>query len=137
MSTQGLTEHTICLGDQLRIGTCLLEVSQGRQPCWKLNDRFAVPDMARRLQATFRTGWYCRVLESGVLSAGDTITLVARPYADWTLSSLIELFYHRCLDRDLLLAAYELPLVESWRKLIEHRIRTAQVEDWQKRLEGD
>src|SRR5690606_28558955 len=52
----GVTEADVCLGDRWRIGPVLLEVSQGRQPCWKLNVRFGQPDMARRVQTSGRTG---------------------------------------------------------------------------------
>lgn len=48
LSTLGLTEETVCIGDIFRIGTATVQVSQGRQPCWKLNHRFGVKDMARR-----------------------------------------------------------------------------------------
>ncbi|NVJ03616.1 MOSC domain-containing protein, partial [Myxococcus sp. AM009] len=63
VSTTGITEADICVGDRLRAGSVMLEVSQLRQPCWKLNDRFNTRDMARRVQHTARTGWYYRVLE--------------------------------------------------------------------------
>jgi MOSC domain-containing protein YiiM len=136
LSTCGLTERNVCIGDKLRIGSVELEVSQGRQPCWKLNDRFDVPDMAKRLQNSFRTGWYCRVLKEGEFQAHDDICLLERPYPEWPLMRLIELFYHRCLDRDLLEQASKLPLVESWQQLVAKRLATAQVEDWSARLEG-
>ncbi|KFK60744.1 hypothetical protein JS84_24875, partial [Vibrio vulnificus] len=68
--------------DKIRIGTTLLEVSQGRMPCWKLNVRFEQNDMARRLQDTLRTGWYFRVLEEGDIGAGDEIILCERPYPE-------------------------------------------------------
>lgn len=53
---EGVIEVDICLGDRWRIGDALCEVSQGRQPCWKLNVRFGVPDMAVRVQRSGRTG---------------------------------------------------------------------------------
>ncbi|OWY39834.1 MOSC domain-containing protein [Xenophilus sp. AP218F] len=136
LSTLGVDESNVCLGDQLRIGSALLEVSQGRQPCWKLNDRFGVPNMARRLQDSARTGWYCRVLEEGELASGDAILLEARPHPEWPLARLIEVFYHRCLDRELLREASRLPLVESWQQLIARRLATSEVEDWSLRMEG-
>jgi len=136
LGTQGVTEADICLGDQLRIGDTLLEVSQARQPCWKLNDRFGVPDMARRVQQTLRTGWYCRVLEPGSLQANDAIALIARPHPDWPLRRLMELLYYRPLERELLMQVRELPLVSSWRRLIENRLVRGEVEDWAARIEG-
>lgn len=135
-STEGVSEVDVCIGDRLQIGSAVLEVTQSRQPCWKLNDRFGVPDMARRLQDTSRTGWYCRVVETGEARAGDAIELLARPHPDWPLQRLIELLYRRPLDRALLMQARDLPLVESWQRLIENRLARGQVEDWSRRIEG-
>lgn len=136
LSLRGVDEHSICLGDRLQIGTVILEVAQGRQPCWKLNDRFGVPNMARRLQETLRTGWYCRVLQEGELGAGDAVTLLARPHPDWSVARLMEVLYRRCLDPQILTEVLTLPLVPGWHKLVEQRLARQQVEDWQKRLEG-
>ncbi|ACM00091.1 Pyridoxal kinase [Cereibacter sphaeroides KD131] len=78
LSTAGLTEAEVAVGDTFRLGGALIQVSQGRQPCWKLNHRFGVPDMARRVQLTGRTGWYYRVLEPGTVAPGDRLELIDR-----------------------------------------------------------
>lgn len=131
-----MSEADICLGDLLHIGSALLEVSQSRQPCWKLNDHFGVPDMALRLQQTSRTGWYCRVLKPGDVQVGDTIELIARPHPGWPLQRLIEMLYHHPLDRALLMQARDLPLLPSWQRLIENRLTRGEVEDWSPRING-
>jgi MOSC domain-containing protein YiiM len=136
LGTRGLTESQVCLGDRLRVGSALLEVSQARQPCWKLNDRFGVPDMARRVQQTMRSGWYCRVIEDGTLRAGDAIVLLERPWPAWPLTRLMELLYRRTLDRALLREAQALPLVPSWQRLVARRLAEGTVEDWNGRLDG-
>lgn len=136
LAVDGLSEETTCIGDQWRIGTVVLEVSQGRQPCWKLNDRFGVPDMARRVQDTLRTGWYCRVLQAGELTAGDEIVLLARPHADWSIARMMGVLYRPCLDAETLNSLLSLPLVPGWRTLVERRLASGQVEDWDKRLYG-
>lgn len=136
ISTRGLDEATVCLGDRFALGTAVLEVSQGRQPCWKLNDRFGVKDMARRVQATGRTGWYYRVLQPGSANAGDPLRLLARPHPAWPLARLMRLLADRVLDPALLGEALELPLVPSWRKLVERRLASHQVEDWARRIDG-
>ncbi|HAS6085011.1 TPA: MOSC domain-containing protein [Vibrio vulnificus] len=136
LSSSGVTEAFICLKDKIRIGTTLLEVSQGRMPCWKLNVRFEQNDMARRLQDTLRTGWYFRVLEEGDIGAGDEIILCERPYPDWSLARIMGSVFTGCLDKTELSQLAELPLVESWGKLIEHRLETGEVEDWEMRLVG-
>lgn len=136
ISTRGLTEAEVCLGDRFILGGALLEVSQGRQPCWKLNDRFGVADMARRVQSTGRSGWYYRVLRPGLAQAGDVLTLVERPHADWPLQRLADLLYQRVLSPALLEPALALPLVPSHRKLIERRMALGAVEDWSRRIDG-
>lgn len=136
LSSEGLNEAQVCLGDRYRFGGALLEVSQARQPCWKLNDRFGVADMARRMQATGRTGWYYRVLEAGEAVAGDRLVLSARPWPQWPLQRIAAMLFVRTLDRDELAAALALPLVPSWRKLVEARLARGEVEDWSKRIDG-
>lgn len=136
LSTSGVTEAGICLGDRLRIGSVVLEVSQSRQPCWKLNDRFGRRDMARRVQERGRTGWYYRVIEAGELRAGDAITLLSRPHPEWTLQRLIDALYCRTLDTDTLRGMLDLPLTPSWQRLVSGRLARRTVEDWGPRLDG-
>jgi len=136
LSSRGLDEDAVCLGDRFSLGTAVLEVSQGRQPCWKLNDRFGVPDMARRVQDTGRTGWYYRVVEPGVARAGDALVLLERPCPAWPLRRLTRLLADRVLDPDLLGQVLQLPLVPSWRRLVERRLASSQVEDWSRRIDG-
>lgn len=136
-SSLGITEAEIHVGDVWRAGSALLQVSQARQPCWKLNERFGVPDMARRVQTSGRTGWYYRVLEPGMVGPGDGLTLVDRPCPDWPLARLLHVFYVDRLDRAELagIAALE-PLSQSWRQLAARRLEREAVEDWAPRLEG-
>ena len=136
ISSSGVTEQSICLKDKIRIGSTLLEVSQGRMPCWKLNVRFDQHDMAQRLQDTLRTGWYFRVLEEGEIGAGDEIILCERPYPDWPLARILVAVFTGSLDKDLLSQMTELPLVESWGALVARRLETGKVEDWEMRLVG-
>ena len=138
IASTGMTEHSLCLGDQVRVGSnVLLEVSQGRQPCWKLNDRFGgLPSMARRVQDTGRTGWYYRVLQPGSVQAGDALVLVARPLPEWPLARIVDVLYHQPFDAAVLHALAALPLTPSWQRLVQGRLARAGTEDWQSRLDG-
>jgi MOSC domain-containing protein YiiM len=136
IASTGMAEADVCRGDRVRMGSVLLEVTQTRQPCWKLNARFNLPDMALRLQRTGRTGWYYRVVEAGAVQAGDTIALVDRPHPAWPLSRVIEALYHRTLDTPLLSELAALPLPPSWRKLVARRLEQGLVEDWSPRTQG-
>src|SRR5690606_16181839 len=93
-------------------------------------------DMARRVQATGRTGWYYRVLRPGTARAGDVLVLTERPHPGWTLQRLGALLYQRVLDPIQLEPALALPLVPSHRKLIERRLEQGAVEDWSRRVDG-
>lgn len=131
-----LTEHEVCIGDIWQIGNTKLQVSQGRQPCWKLNIRFAVPDMSSRVQQTLRAGWYCSVLESGEVSIGDSMQLLHRPHPDWTIARLLATIRDRECSPHLLRDILQLPLTPSWRKLFQHRVSSQTAEDWSKRMQG-
>lgn len=86
ISTEGPTEETVCIGDRWRLGTALVEISQGRQPCWKLDHHFGgLPVNARMVKAR-RAGWYYRVLEEGEVATGDTLALLDRPHPEWTVA---------------------------------------------------
>lgn len=137
ISTAGLTEAEVAVGDTFRLGGALIQVSQGRQPCWKLNHRFGVPDMARRVQQTGRTGWYYRVLQTGTVAPGDRLELIDRLAPDWTLRRLWHALY---VDRMNLvelegIAALDV-LAEGWRKYAVRRLNRRRVEDWSARLDG-
>lgn len=132
----GLAEAGVCIGDRFDLGTACVEVSQARQPCWKLNLRFGVPDMARRVQLSGRTGWYLRVLEPGAVSAGDEMVLSARPNPGWDLARVQRLLYCDVLDGAALATFAELTgLSASWRALARRRLESGAVEDWAPRLE--
>lgn len=138
MCVGGLTEREVYVGDVFRLGRALLQVSQGRQPCWKLNLKFGRSDMARLVQKTGRTGWYYRVLEEGSVEPGDVLELVERPQADWSVARLNQLVASRSLARDDLQAMATLPyLSESWRRIASRRLMSGRVEDWSLRLTGN
>lgn len=136
IATTGCTEHDICIGDVFSFGGAVLEVSQARQPCWKLDLRFDQPGMARLVQQSGRTGWYYRVRQCGLVCPGDVLVLQERPYPEWSLARIVEVLYHRALDVALLhqlLAISVFP--PSWRAMFENRVSSGQIEDWSRRLE--
>jgi MOSC domain-containing protein YiiM len=137
ISASGLKESIVAVGDIFRLGTALVQVSQGRQPCWKLNHRFGAPDMARRVQQTGRTGWYYRVLQPGTVAPDDRLDLVDRVASNWTLHRLWHALYIDRMNLDELRGIATLDvLAESWRKYAVRRLESGQVEDWRKRLDG-
>lgn len=91
ISTTGLDENTACIGDRFRLGTALVEISQGRKPCWKLAHRLGRPALVAEIVKTGRSGWYYRVIEPGVVAVGDALTLERRPHPEWTVARVFGL----------------------------------------------
>ena len=91
ISTEGLVESEACIGDRYRLGSALVEISQGRQPCWKLGHRFGIATVPATVVATRRSGWYYRVIEEGTVAAGDALDLVERPLPEWSVARAFHL----------------------------------------------
>jgi len=136
LSIDDIDEHGVCIGDRWRIGGALFEVSQGRQPCYKLNLRFGVPDMAARVQQSLRAGWYLRVIEPGLVAAGDRCELTGRPHPDYSVARLLALIRDREVSAACLEPVLRLPLTASWRRLFEGRMHSGRTEDWSARLQA-
>jgi len=81
----GLDETQVCLGDIIRIGTALLQVSEPREPCNTLARVIGTSKIVRLMHRNGRCGWYNRVLEKGHIQAGDKHEIIARPNPDWTI----------------------------------------------------
>lgn len=73
LTVDELLETEVCIGDELTMGTARFQVSQPRLPCYKLGIAIGHPDFPKIFQRSRRTGFYLRVLEEGIISAGDTI----------------------------------------------------------------
>ncbi|MBB6488635.1 MOSC domain-containing protein [Rhizobium lusitanum] len=137
ISTLGPTEESVAIGDVFEVGSAVVEVSQGRQPCWRLNARFGRKTMAREVQTTGRTGWYYRILKPGIVAPSDRLILVDRASPEWTIGRIWRAFYVDTLNRDELAGISALNhLSESWRGLATRRLENNAIEDWSRRL-GD
>lgn len=134
-SSLGLTESNVYVGDIFLVGTAVLQVSQARQPCWRLNVRTSVRDMATKVQSSGWTGWYYRVIDPGWVRSGDEIKLLQRPNPDWSLQKLLHFLYRERLNQAALTEiANLLFLSQSWRQLAQTRLERSAIEDWSKRL---
>ena len=91
ISTEGLVESDLCIGDRFRLGTALVEVSQGRQPCWKLGHRFGIASVPATVVTSGRSGWYYRVIEDCAVAAGDALDLIERPLPEWSVERVFRL----------------------------------------------
>lgn len=123
LSTRGLTEDTVCLGDVWRLGGAVLQISQGRQPCRRLNLRFDLPDMVQRVWESGRSGWYYRVLEPGIARPDDVLALIERPHPEWSVRRLTDVLFAPILDRPALATLAGLSaLSANWRERAARRL---------------
>ncbi len=86
LAVTGLSEDMVHIGERFRLGSAVIEVSQPRQPCWKIGHRFGHPGMVARIVETGRCGWYFRVIETGEVAAGDTLERLAPGAPDWSVA---------------------------------------------------
>ena len=136
-TTEALSEDEVCIGDIFEIGDSLVEVSQPRQPCWKLARRWGVPDLALQFQNTGRTGWYFRVLREGLVQANQSVVLASRPFPQWTIARANLLMHHQTEDRDAARDLANCPALSSrWRVKLGKRADTSMVESHSVRLYG-
>jgi MOSC domain-containing protein YiiM len=121
ISAAGLTEDIVQIGDRFRIGSALVEISQGRQPCWKIDHHFGLKGMTAGVIRTGRSGFYFRVIEEGMVASGDRIEQVDRMKHGWTVERTFQLLIagmHKAPGADAALkelAALE-ALAENWRE---------------------
>jgi MOSC domain-containing protein YiiM len=117
LTTDGLTEDILCIGDRIRCGTAELAVTQPRQPCYKLALRFGRPDVVKRFQKSGRSGFYFAVTRPGELGAGDSIELTPADGDRVSIADATRIFYDRHADPAVIRRLAGLKgLSESWRE---------------------
>ena len=117
ITISGLNEESVSVGSVYKIGKILLEVSQPREPCWKVSYFLNHKEGTKAMFKSGKTGWYFRVLKGGVLREDDTISLVERKNKDLTIANLNSLLNRKLNDKELLKKAIDCPaLGEPFRK---------------------
>jgi MOSC domain-containing protein YiiM len=109
LTTEGLIETGVRIGDLFRVGSALLRAVQPRFPCYKLNARFNDPGMVRHFARSGRSGIYFRVVEPGVVQAGDEITLLEAADTTITIQDINQLILTHKADTGLLANVVALP----------------------------
>jgi MOSC domain-containing protein YiiM len=123
LTTEGLREEDLRIGDRLKVGTAVLRVTQPRLPCFKLGVRFGREDMVQRFLASQRTGFYLAVDEEGDVGAGDPIAVLDRASHDVTVAEIVRLRTRDPEDEGALARAIAIEaLPEGWRELFRRRL---------------
>jgi MOSC domain-containing protein YiiM len=123
LTTQGLLEDAVHIGDEFRVGTARLVITQPRLPCFKLGIRFGEPGIVKSFLQAGKPGIYFAVLEEGEVGPGDSIERLVEDASRITVTDMLRLV----LDRDAAPAALRrllrVPsLAEVWRKTFEARL---------------
>jgi len=136
LTIRGLSETDVCIGDIYRLGEASVQISQPRQPCFKLSMRYGKPEMPLLVQETGFTGFYFRVLEEGLVSPADGLTRTWRHPLGVTVA-----YANRIMHQDKrnvegirkILAVEELSA--NWRRTFEKRLGGGET-DTRERLAG-
>lgn len=116
LTVVGLTEDQVCIGDRFALGGAVVQVSQPRQPCWKLARHWRIKDLALQVEQTGFTGYYLRVLHHGEVQPDDTLILKERPFPEWTISTCNLIRHQAVTDYAAARALAECPLLSaSWK----------------------
>ncbi|KAF3034114.1 hypothetical protein E8E11_002120 [Didymella keratinophila] len=133
-----VSEQNVCIGDRMAIGEIIVEVTEPRAPCYKLNHRFEVKDMAKRTQTLFRTGWLYRIIKPGTIAAGDAVRLLERPHPDWTVARVEYYLFLETDNVEKMKEIVEIPQL-GWEIKDKFRARLAKgtTEDQNGRMYGE
>lgn len=130
LTIRGLSEKTVCVGDICSIGPVQFEVSQPRQPCWKLARRWNRPALPKRVIETGRTGWYLRVVRPGSITSGLPVTLEQRPQPHWTIARANGVMYGKRVPLEELEQLANLDvLADSWRAVFAGRAARRRIDE--------
>ncbi len=123
LTVEGLTEDLICIGDTIAAGTIRLQVSQPRQPCASIIKRWGARELPKRMEETGWTGFYCRVLQFGAVSGGESIEVVERPNPGWTIARANSIVYAHRRDAADMAALRAIPLLShEWQGMLDNRL---------------
>ena len=130
LTTEGIQEVGVHIGDVLRVGTAEFVVTQPRMPCFKLNVRFQRSDMVKRFLQSGRAGFYLAVLQEGQLQAGDSVELVPTAEPAVTVSELAALYTTERDNRALMQRALETRgLPQGWREWFREQLARVAARD--------
>lgn len=126
LTTEGLTEETAHIGDQFRIGSAILKVTQPRMPCFKLALRFERADMVKKFWQSGRSGIYFSVVQEGEVERGSAIEKIESDPEQVSVADVVGLYKGMEWNPDLLERALRAPLFGSWKRDIQSRLVEAE-----------
>jgi len=129
LTTEGLLENSVHLGDRFSVGNAEIVVTQPRLPCYKLGIRFESDEMVKRFLASARTGFYFAVAREGEVAASDVIQRVSSDPLGVPVAEITRLYVAKSYtdaDADSIQRALQVPaLPDSWKQYLEERLAKA------------
>ena len=123
LTTEGLLEDAVCIGDTFEVGTTVVQVTQPRTPCYKLAARFNRPDLPDRFLQTTKSGFYLRVLKPGQVTADDRFSLCDQDSHPVSVSHVANIYHSGLNDRQAIKDILEnRSLSAEWRDAFEKRL---------------
>lgn len=122
LSVAGWDEANVCIGDIFRLGKSIIQVSQPRTPCWKIDSRFGVEGMTRFIDQSGLAGWYFRVIEEGMAAPESEFTLIQRGAHEVTVDRLLATWREHRPAAEVLESIASIPaLSANWVKKLRDR----------------
>ena len=123
LTVEGMLEETVHIGDTFRVGGALLQVTQPRVPCYKLGLKMGSARFPKTFLASYRTGYYMRVLEEGTVGAGDSIERIGTDPERMTIPQAVRLAFFEpddvpALEKVLRIEA----LSQDWRTMFQEQL---------------
>ena len=123
LTLSGLTEENVYIGDTFTCGDVVMQVTQAREPCWKLAYKFKQKKLVLWVITSGYTGGYLRVLKEGQISAGMPLTRIEQGCQDWSVLQCNQLYHSNRLNRDKLESILACQgLSKSWRRSFSKRL---------------
>ena len=123
LTVEGMFEGVTRIGEQFRIGSAELVVTQPRLPCYKLAVKFGRDDIIKRFLDSRLTGFYFAVLKEGEVGAGDSIETISRDVNELMVADVTRLYLDDKYDREKLERALTVnALPDSWKTHFERQL---------------
>lgn len=136
LTVKGLTEDKVHIGDIFQLGEAVVQVSQPRQPCFKLAKRYGIKELPLKFQTTGFTGYYFRVLQEGIVRERDALSLLEEHPMKRSVQYANTIMHHDKKNREGIEMLLNVDaLSANWRATFEKRLQGIEP-DASKRLEG-
>lgn len=134
ISTLGVTEETAYMGDIYQLGAAIIQITQPRSPCYKLNFHLNIPEFSLQMQQSSRCGWLYRVIKEGIVTPNAQLKLLTRP-GNISVKEALNIAFNEPFDTERTIVLMSSPgLSTSWVRTMQNRLITQSIEPFDYRL---